>query len=112
MISRLETWGCNVQEALERFVDDKDLYVTCMNLFVEDTSFEALGVAIQSKNYDAAFEAAHTLKGVAGNVSAGPLFQTIGSLADKLRVNNYAGVDVDYKKIMDYKSSLRNVLAG
>ena len=112
MISRLEAWGCNVQEALERFVDDKDLYVMCMNLFVEDASFEALGAAIQSQNYEAAFEAAHTLKGVAGNVSAGPLFQTIESLTDKLRANNYAGVDEDYQKIMDYKTSLSSVLAG
>ena len=110
MVSKLEAWGCNVQDALERFVGDVDLYVMCMNLFIEDASFEALGGAIQSKNFEAAFEAAHTLKGVAGNVSAGPLFEMIESLTGKLRENNYAGVEEDYAKIMDFKTSLAVVL--
>jgi chemotaxis protein histidine kinase CheA len=112
MISKIEAWGCNVQEALERFVDDADLYIMCMNLFVGDASFASLGEAIKSQNYEAAFEAAHTLKGVAGNVSAGPLYEIIESLTDKLRANNHAGVEEDYKKIMGYRDSLAAVLAG
>lgn len=112
MIDKLEAWGCNVQEALERFVDDEELYITCMNLFVNDASFSALGDALKSQNYRAAFEAAHTLKGVAGNVSAGSLYEIIGSLTDKLRVNDYTGLDEDYQKIMEYQVSLCAVLEG
>jgi len=112
MISSLEAWGCNVQEALERFVDDKELYIMCMNLFVNDASFGALGDAIKSKNYKAAFEAAHTLKGVAGNVGAGPLYEIVGSLTDRLRADDYAGLESDYQKIMGYKEELRAILEG
>ena len=112
MINKLEAWGCNVQEALERFVDDADLYVMCLNLFMDDGSFLALGEALDSGNYDAAFEAAHTLKGVAGNVSAGPLYETIETLTEKLRAQSYDGVAADYVQLMAYRESLNVILKG
>ena len=29
MINKLRDWGCDVEEALERFVNDQELYCTC-----------------------------------------------------------------------------------
>ncbi len=112
MIEALEKWGCNIGEALERFVDDKDLYIMCMNLFVDDGSFDALGNAIQTNDSKAAFEAAHTLKGVAGNVSATPLFTQIDQVTEKLRNGEMDGVQEEFAEIMKLRESLRAVLQG
>lgn len=110
MIDRLRAWGCEVDEALERFVNDKDLYIMCMNLFVDDAFFEKLGDAIKSKNYDAARNATHTLKGVAGNVSAGPLAVVIDTLMTKLRMEDYSDLDSYYSQIIEYRDSLSTIL--
>ncbi len=112
MINKLEAWGCDTNDALERFVGDTDLYVMCMNLFVDDGSFDALGNALNTQDYKAAFEAAHTLKGVAGNVSAVPLFNCIETLTEKLRADNIDGVNEDYATIMRLREELQGVLAS
>ncbi len=112
MLDDLQNWGCDVEDALERFVGDKDLYVMCMNLFVDDGSFEALGNAINSGDDKAAFEAAHTLKGVAGNVSATPLFTQIDYVTEKLRKGEMNGVQEEYAQILNLRDSLKAILNG
>ena len=110
MYEKLTLWGCNTDEALERFVGDRELYVTCLHLFVSDVFFVSLGEALQSKNYKLAFEAVHTLKGVAGNVSANPLFILIDSMATKIRNTEYAELDEDYQNVMRLRSELEAIL--
>lgn len=112
MVEKLQNWGCNTTEALERFVGDNDLYIMCMNLFIDDGSFEQLGTAIENSDIDAAFNACHTLKGVAGNVSAGPLFQAIEELTERLRAKDPSGMAEDYKKIMLLREDLSALLKG
>lgn len=72
MIEQLKDWGCNVDEALERFVNDKELYYTCFNMFLADDSFGRLLENVKNGDGKTSFEACHTLKGVAGNLAAGP----------------------------------------
>lgn len=110
MLNNLREWGCEVDDALERFVNDEALYIMCMNLFVEDSFFETLGEAIKSKDYESAREATHTLKGVAGNVSAGPLSAVISILMDKLRAEDYSDLDSYYTQIIQYRDSLTIIL--
>lgn len=111
MLNKLEAWGCNTKEALERFVDDEDLYTMCINLFLEDGAFSALENAVATADYGAAFEAAHTLKGVAGNVSAGPLYDAIDVVVGKLRAETYAGLSLDVTKILGHRDSLKAIMA-
>ena len=77
MINKLRDWGCDVEEALERFVNDQELYCTCFSMFLADDSFNALKQSVECGNCKASFEACHTLKGVAGNLGAGPLYAEI-----------------------------------
>lgn len=112
MVEKLQQWGCNTEEALERFVGDNDLYIMCMNLFIGDGSFDELGKAIESNDIDAAFNACHTLKGVAGNVSAGPLFEAIENLTERLRAKDGTGMAEDYQKIIALKDELATLLAS
>lgn len=112
MVEKLQAWGCNTEEALERFVGDNDLYIMCMNLFIDDGSFAELGTAIEANDIDGAFNACHTLKGVAGNVSAGPLFEAIENLTERLRAKDASGADNDYKKIMALRDELSALLTS
>lgn len=112
MIDKLKAWGCDVDEALERFVDDKELYITCFNMFLVDTSFDALKQSLENNDCKAAFEACHTLKGVGGNLSAGPLYEAICVLTEKLRAGSMEGAMEDFANIEKYKQQATEILAG
>lgn len=110
MINKLKNWGCNVDEALERFVDDQELYLTCFNMFLTDPSFESLEEALNNNDVKKAFEACHTLKGVAGNLSAGPLYTSICELTEKLRAGNIENTKQDLEKIYQFKNEALEII--
>lgn len=88
-LDALKTYGASVEEALERFVGDEDLYESCLESFSQDPDFGALGQAIQNQEYQEAFERAHTLKGVAGNLGLDPLYRALSNLVEALRAKDY-----------------------
>ena len=53
--------------------------------FPEDKSYEALEGAMESGSREAAFRAAHTLKGVCANLSFNRLLQSASALTEVLR---------------------------
>lgn len=53
--------------------------------FLDDNSFSALCIALEEGDRGKAFRAAHTLKGVSGNLSLNRLFFSASQLAELLR---------------------------
>ena len=53
--------------------------------FLDDKSYELLCGAMESGNYEEAFRAAHTIKGVAQNLSFTALYQSASALSEALR---------------------------
>ncbi len=96
VIDGLEAWGCNVPEAMNRFLQDEGLYVKCLYTFTNDASFESLDAALGSKNYKQAFEEAHTLKGVSAYLSLTPLYNAVCRVVEDLRHESYETLDEDY----------------
>lgn len=111
MINRLKNWGCNVEEALERFVNDEELYCTCFNMFLTDNSFDSLKESVKAGDCKASFEACHTLKGVGGNLSAGPLYQAICELTERLRAGNMEHAEEYVEKILERRNEVQRLLA-
>ena len=60
----LSKYGCDMNTTLERFLGDEDFYEKCLIEMLGDSSFRELGEALEQKNVKAAFESAHTLKGL------------------------------------------------
>lgn len=85
LTDRLRAEGADMDGAMNRLLNDEELYATCFGYFMDDPSFAALGTALDSKDYAAAFEAAHSLKGVAGNLGLTRLYQLSGGLVEPLR---------------------------
>ncbi|MDD5942775.1 Hpt domain-containing protein [Fibrobacter sp.] len=59
--------------------------------------FRKLKDSIAAKDLKAAFEAAHALKGVLGNLSLTPLYTSVVEITELLRNNT----DKDYKSLLD-----------
>lgn len=84
-IEKLNAFGANTKEGLERCMGNEALYLRLVNIFLNDTSFEKLKEALQINDLDAAFQAAHALKGVLGNLSLTPLYEIILEMTELLR---------------------------
>lgn len=97
---RLSAWGVDLPATMERFLDDRELYLDCLHTFFDDPGFGQLGDAIQKKDYEAAFTAAHTLKGVSGNLGLTPLFDAICAIVEPLRAHDYSDLDRQYEAVM------------
>lgn len=67
--------------------------------FLDDKSFELLTESLKTQNYEEAFRASHTIKGVCQNLSLTKLFQSSNTLTEALRNKQYEGVDQLYEDV-------------
>lgn len=83
--TRLLQIGVDVDGGLDRFMGNEALFLKCLRRFPEDSSFPQLEQALLAGDLQAAFVAAHTLKGVSGNLSLDAVFQTSLPVVEALR---------------------------
>lgn len=82
---RLLDAGIAVDDALARFMNNEMLLLRFLTRFDQDPSFAALEQALADGRTDDAFLAAHTLKGVTGNLSMQPLYRLTCAMVEDLR---------------------------
>lgn len=82
---QLERAGIDVDEALGRFMGSEPLLLKFLRRFPEDENFPLLRQALEARDTVRAFEAAHTLKGVTGNLSMREFYRQLAALVEDLR---------------------------
>ena len=90
-IGELRACGADVDGALERFMDDEELYLECLALFRDDPARAGLATAVAAGDARAAFEAGHTLKGVAANLGLVPVSAVLSEWVELLRASSLEG---------------------
>ena len=109
-IDALKAFGANTDDALARCMGNEMFYFKLIGKVLEDKNFDALFESISVKDFDKAFEAAHTLKGVLGNLSLTPIYDPVCEITELLRVKS----DVDYTPylsvIADKKTELLELM--
>lgn len=107
----LLAYGANYDEGMARCLNKEDFYFKMIKMVAANDKFDALGKALVAKDLKAAFDDAHALKGVVGNVALTPLFAAIEEIVEPLR----RGDDIDYSgmyaKIVDLKKKLDEIIA-
>ena len=71
--------------ALARLMQNEGLLTRLLRAFLQDTNFAQLQQALAARDGKAAFAAAHTLKGVAGNLSLNALYERVSGVVECLR---------------------------
>lgn len=87
---QLEHAGVDVDEALGRFMGNEPLMLKFLLRFPDDENFPRLRQAMACGDAAGAFQAAHTLKGVTGNLSLKALYQLLVPLVEDLRREDLA----------------------
>lgn len=83
---QLKEAGIDYTSAIERFMGNEDLFLKFLFRFCEDSSFQQMKESMAHGDCKKAFEAAHTLKGVCGNLSMERLGAVIASQVEYLRM--------------------------
>jgi len=99
--------GGDYQDVISRLRTDERVKKFLIK-FLDDTSYQNLSASLQAENYEEAFRAAHTLKGVSQNLGFTKLYKSSSAMADLLRdrqkhdaSNLMKQVDADYKQLTD-----------
>ena len=110
LLDDLQAYGVDLAETMDRFVDDEELYVSCLEEFRTEPSFDHLRSALDNGDMEAAFDAAHTLKGVTGNLGFTPLFNAVCPMVETLRSGANEGLEEKYNAIMAEKARVDAIL--
>ena len=85
----LEGLGVDIEETMERFVENEALFFRCLNKLQDDKNYGMLCEAI-AEGTDArkAFDAAHALKGVSANLGLTKLFNELREITEVFRAGS------------------------
>ncbi len=106
-IDELKTYGADIAEGLRRCLNNENFYFRLVKMVPGDANFQKLYDAVDKGDLDAAFEAAHALKGSTGNLSLTPIFEPISEITELLR----RGEQMDYTALTAKIRASRDELA-
>ena len=95
-VDSLKAFGADTSDVLKRCMDNQAFYLKLVEKALEDKNFEVLEQSIAAKDLEKAFEAAHSLKGVLGNLALTPIYTPVLEITELLR----AKTDTDYSSLL------------
>lgn len=110
-IEKLIEFGANTAEGLGRCYGNEALYLRLVNMIPAEANFTALEEAIAAGDLDKAFEAAHALKGVLGNLSLTPMYEKCSQITELLRVRTEMDYTELVKELLSKKAELEALCA-
>lgn len=106
----LENVGINYAEGLHRFSGHANIYEKLLKRFPDEPTHIALDEAMEKEDVDAAFAAAHTLKGNTGNLSIDALYRGIFPLVEALRSKDMALAKTLYPEFKEKYEEVVNTI--
>ena len=94
---RMEENGADVETTLKRFMGNEKMYMKYIMKFLDDKNFDSIRENLKSQNYEAVFNAAHTLKGVKAYLWLNPVNTAAAEISELLR--GKAAADVNVEKV-------------
>lgn len=89
--------GIDMEEIMENTGYDENVMDFVLKAFLQDANFDKFNESIEKKEYEEAFLAAHTLKGVFSNLAMKNLQNVCSVIVEKLRNKDYDNISEDIK---------------
>ncbi len=110
-VEALRRYGANVEDGLNRCLNNKAFYFRMIGMALQSDGFEKLKEAVAQNDLQAAFEQAHSLKGVLGNLALTPLFEPVSNMTEELRAKTERDYSPYLEEIFKQKALLNDLLA-
>ncbi len=108
-IDKLKEYGANTEDGLGRCIGNEALYLRLVGTVADQKDFDNLNSKIGEGDLQGAFESAHALKGVLGNLSLTPLYEKICEITELLRAKTDTDYSVLLSEIQDLREGLRKL---
>lgn len=108
-LEEMREYGADVDGTMERLIGDEELYKEFLKMFIADDSFDNLEKNLKTEDYEQIFEAAHTLKGLSGNLGLTPMFDAICVIVEAVRNKKYENLSSGYKIVLREKARLEDI---
>lgn len=95
-IDALKEFGADTEQGVARCFGNGDFYLNLVKTVPKEPSFEKLSAAVGDGDLDTAFEMAHALKGVLGNLSLTPISDPVSEITELLRARK----EMDYSELL------------
>ena len=82
---KLQAHGVNLNSALNRFMNNEQVYERILSKFPMDENFILMEKSLAENNISQAFQHAHTLKGLAGTLDLTTLSNILIPMTEQLR---------------------------
>ena len=96
-LDALREIGVKPEEGLSRCMNNEQFYLSLVKRVAGDAGFQKLKDAIEAGDLETGFEAAHALKGVLGNLSLTPLYESVAEITELLR----SRTEMDYAPMLE-----------
>ena len=97
LLENLKAAGADTETGLARCMGKESLYTMLIGTGLKDKNFDLLKDALESGDFEKAFECAHALKGLLNNLALTPLGDRVGELTDRLRAKE----PIEYREDLD-----------
>lgn len=104
--------GIDYAEAMDRFGGNEALYRRLAVKFLDDQHVEALEKALEANDAEQAFREAHSLKGIAGNLSFTNLYRISCLISEELREGNLTAAQEIMEPLKEARNSVMQALEG
>lgn len=91
--TELAKYGIDYEDAMERVGGSADFFEQLAMKYLDDTHYVDLVAAMEVKDFDAGYAAAHALKGVSGNLSLTDLYKASAAVSDALFQGEYQAAE-------------------
>ena len=105
-IEKLAEFGIDTKEGLARCMNNEAFYYKMLAMGLGNEYFESLETFLAEGRLDEAFEAAHALKGVMGNLALTPLYEPLSEITELLRARKVAEYAAMYKPVKELRDKL------
>lgn len=102
--------GIDIAELLENMGYNDAVVEHIFKAFLKDDNYEKLCKSLESKDYETAFLAAHTLKGVLSNLAIKNLQLLCSNIVEKLRHKDYDNIDCEFKEFCNMYNEIRDTI--
>lgn len=103
----LKDLGVNVEEGLERVMDDEPLYEMMLGMYIDKVAGNPIAMEdFDADNFDTLIGKVHILKGITGNLAMTPLFAGYLQMLDLLRTSRPEEAAKVYERILPVQAAI------
>lgn len=106
MLDELQEIGADVNEGLQRFMNNTSLYEKMLRTFPQMIHSSKISPDFGDDECDDMIEKTHALKGVTGNLSLTPLFVSYTQIVDSLRAGKPEEARAELKKMQPIQEKI------